>query len=58
MLVVKYLTYAYLEFNKKFQTLSNRIVFHWSAMLSGLGRTGENLAAQRISRRRTAVSVL
>ncbi len=33
--------------------LSNRIVFDWLAVLSGWGRTGENLAAQRISRRRT-----
>ncbi len=29
------------------------IVFDWPAMFSGLGRTEENLAAQRISRRRT-----
>ncbi len=33
--------------------LNNIIVFDWPAMFSGWRRTGENFAAQRISRRRT-----
>jgi hypothetical protein len=33
--------------------LNNVIVFDWPAMFSGWRRTGENFAAQRISRRRT-----